>query len=61
MQFGIALYDALVGANIPASKAVPLVQAMGKELIERLDNTPSGRGGRVPIRRFRCSAPCALP
>ena len=36
MQFGIALYDALVGANIPASKALPLVQAMDKELIERL-------------------------
>ena len=36
MQFGIALYDALVGANVPASKALPLVQAMDKELIERL-------------------------
>ncbi len=36
MEFGIALYDALVGANVPPDKAKAVVQAMEREMFERL-------------------------
>ncbi len=36
MAFGIALYDALVGANIPAEKAKAVVQALEKEMLSQL-------------------------
>ncbi len=34
--FGITLYDALIGANFPPDKAKPVVQAMEREMFERL-------------------------
>ena len=34
--FGITLYDALVGANVPPDKASALVPAMEREMFERL-------------------------
>ena len=36
MEFGIALYDALVGASVPPDKAKAVVQAMEKEMFDRL-------------------------
>jgi phosphopantothenoylcysteine synthetase/decarboxylase len=36
MEFGITLYDALVGANVPPDKAKAVVQAMEREMFERL-------------------------
>lgn len=36
MEFGISLYDALVSANVPADKAKALVQALEKEMVDRL-------------------------
>ena len=34
--FGITFYDARVGANVPPDKASALVQAMEREMFERL-------------------------
>ena len=34
--FGITLYDARVGANVPPDKAKAVVQAMEREMFERL-------------------------
>ena len=36
MAFGITLYDALVGANVPPDKAKAVVHAMEREMYERL-------------------------
>lgn len=36
MEFGIALYDALVGANVPPDKAKAVVQALEKEMLSQL-------------------------
>lgn len=36
MEFGIALYDALVSINVPHDKAHAIVQAMEKEIFDRL-------------------------
>ena len=36
MEFGIALYDALVGANVPADKAKAVVQALESEMLRQL-------------------------
>ena len=36
MEFGISLYDALVSANVPPDKAKTLVQALEKEMFDRL-------------------------
>jgi len=34
--FGITFYDALVGANVPSDRAKAVVQAMEREMFERL-------------------------
>ena len=36
MDFGITLYDALVGANVPPDKAKAVVHAMEKEMTDTL-------------------------
>jgi hypothetical protein len=36
MEFGISLYDALVSASVPPDKAKAVVQAMEKEMFDRL-------------------------
>lgn len=36
MEFGIALYDALIGANVPPDKAKAVVIELGKTMLERL-------------------------
>lgn len=36
MEFGIALYDALVGANVSPDKAKAVVQALEKEMFLQL-------------------------
>jgi hypothetical protein len=36
MEFGISLYDALVNANVAPDKAKTLVQALEKEMFDKL-------------------------
>ncbi len=36
MEFGVALYDALVGASVPPEKAKAVVKAMEKEMFDKL-------------------------
>lgn len=36
MEFGIALYDALIGANVPPDKAKAVVIELEKTMLERL-------------------------
>lgn len=36
MEFGIALSDALVGANVPADEAKAVVQALESEMLRHL-------------------------
>jgi hypothetical protein len=36
MEFGIALYDALVSANVAPDRAKTLVQALEKEMFDKL-------------------------
>jgi hypothetical protein len=36
MEFGIALYDALVGANVPLDKARAVVQALENEMFSQI-------------------------